>query len=281
MIKLIAKGMAIGIANVIPGVSGGTIAILLGVYDQLLLGFSDLATHPIKAITRIWPLLLGVALGILVSLFSIDYLLEVAPIPTTVFFVGLILGGFGPIHSQLPKKPWHLLESVLIGIPMIVVIALPLLAIGSGENLATNMHPLILLLMGVVGAATMVVPGVSGSMVLLILGYYQPVISLISSFIAALLALNFNALIPMLLPLIGFGVGILIGLIGISKLLTYLLDKQRSLTFLVIYGLLLGSPIAILIQLDFSTSNTWMIGSAVITLLLGIFASGKLSSIKD
>ena len=281
MISKILKGIAIGIANVIPGVSGGTIALLLGVYEDLIGGFGDLFTHPISAIKRLWSLLLGVGLGILLSLFTIDYLLAVAPIPTTVFFVGLILGGLGPINTELPKKPWGMIERLIVLLSIAIVVALPLIVIGTGgAPSATSLNPFILFLMGVIGAATMVVPGVSGSMVLLILGYYQPIIGLISSFIASVLALDISLVLSLFIPLLGFALGIAVGLVGISKLLTFLLKKQRDLTFLIIYGLLLGSPLAILIQVDFSTSTPWMIASAVVTLLLGIAAASYLSKIE-
>ena len=280
--KNVLKGIAIGIANVIPGVSGGTIAVLLGIYEWLLDGFGRLFSHPLQAIRTLFPVLLGIGIGVLLSLFTIDYLLEVAPIPTTVFFVGLILGGFGPISKQLPKKPWPWYHWNIVALPLLVVVGLPLLTlISDSPSVAPSMNVWVLFFIGVIAAATMVVPGVSGSMVLLILGYYQPVIDLISTFIRSVLSFDVNGIFSTFVPLLGFAIGIIFGLVSISKLLSWLLAKYHGLTFLGIYGLLLGSPLAILLQLDFSQPNPWMIGAALMTLILGIIASHKLSLIDE
>lgn len=279
--KNIFKGIAIGIANVIPGVSGGTIAVLLGIYEWLLDGFGQLLSHPVRALKTLFPILLGIGLGVLISLFTIDYFLEVAPMPTTVFFVGLILGGFRPITKELPAKPWPFHYWGIVAVPILVVVGLPVLSLlSSGTPVVPSLNIWVLFFMGIIAAATMVIPGVSGSMVLLILGYYQPVIDLIASFLQALLSLNFQSLFATGIPLVGFAIGIVFGLVGISKLLAFLLKKFHGLTFLAIYGLLLGSPIAIILQLDLTQPHPWMIAASVVTLILGIYSAGKLSLIE-
>lgn len=110
---------------------------------------------------------------------------------------------------------------------------------------ATPFNMVILFFVGVIAAATMVIPGVSGSLVLMILGYYYGIINTIKNFLEALKAMDFDALVNGTLVLAPFGIGILIGIVAIAKLIEYLFNKHSVMTYSAIFGLVMASPIAI------------------------------------
>ena len=99
----ILKGFVIGIANVIPGFSGGTMAVILKIYDRLIEGLSDVLKHPLKVIKDLWAIVLGLALGIVFAIFAVVTLLNKFPLPTTLFFVGLIIGSIPSIFKETTK----------------------------------------------------------------------------------------------------------------------------------------------------------------------------------
>jgi len=98
------KGIAIGIANIIPGFSGGTMAVILRVYERIIGTFSEIAKHPIKVIKDIWAIILGLAVGIVLAILTIVKLLELCPLPTLLFFVGLLLGAMPDLYNEYKKS---------------------------------------------------------------------------------------------------------------------------------------------------------------------------------
>lgn len=248
------KGVFVGIANVIPGVSGGTMAVSLGIYDKLISSISGIFKNIKASLLFLVPILLGAAIGVVGFSFAIEFLLESYTLPTCFTFVGLILGGL-PIlikrfKAGLKVQGGKITVSNILAFLILFAIAigLPMLK-GSKDaltNFDTNVITLIqLFLIGIVASATMVIPGVSGSLVMMVLGFYYGIINSINGFIGALKAFDMAEILHYCIILVPFGVGVLLGIFLIAKLIEYLFNKHTTTTYSAIIGLIAASPFAI------------------------------------
>ena len=236
-IKKIIAGIAVGIANVIPGISGGTIAVVFGVYSDLI-GAASLDIKTIKTNFKIYLCLFGgMGLGVLLfaRLFKLVY--ERFPVQTNFFFVGLIIGSIFIIFDLVREKEKEssftkVSKIVWFFIGLSIMLALYFFK-GAAASSATAIETLsfgnfiLLFLIGFAGAAAMVIPGISGSFLLLILGAYYTVIKAIT---------DFN--IPVLIPI---GLGVLAGFILSARLIGFLMEKFPKITYAFILGLVAGS----------------------------------------
>lgn len=242
-IILLIKGAFIGIANVIPGLSGGTIAITLGIYEILINSISNFFGNIKKNFKFLLLIGLGAGISILLTSKFIVFTLDEFPLPTTLFFIGLILGGVPLLTKKINKENKNVLNIMIFIISFIIVISFTLISIGGNAvNFDTLKFTNIILifLSGLIAAATMIVPGISGSFILMLLGYYKPIIETIGDLT------NFNNLIHNLTILIPFGIGAIIGIIIVSKIIGYLLDKYEEKTYFAIIGIIFASVIVIL-----------------------------------
>ncbi len=250
----ILKGIMIGIANVIPGVSGGTMAVSLGIYDRLIGSISGLLTSWKKSAAFLAPILLGACIGIVGFTYAIEYLLSRHTFITCMTFVGLILGGLPMLYQALRQKMSEsgsrigAVSVLAFLIAFAVSAGMPLLKEGEATLAAIPLsvsNMAILFILGVISSATMVVPGVSGSMMLMIFGYYYGIINTIKAFLDALRAFDMGGLTTGFLLLAPFGIGIILGIFLIARLITFLFDRYGVQTYCAILGLVVSSPFAI------------------------------------
>jgi putative membrane protein len=250
----VIKGIFMGVANIIPGVSGGTMAVSLGIYDKLISSISGFIKDWKKSCLTLLPILLGLVIGVVGSTYLIPYFLSEHTFVTCMTFIGMILGGLPILYTSMKDKMRETRKKLGAGnvfafiLLFALVVGLPMLGVGSETSdvlKATPFNMLILFFVGVIAAATMVIPGVSGSLVLMILGYYYGIINTIKNFLEALKAMDFDALVNGTLVLAPFGIGILIGIVAIAKLIEYLFNKHSVMTYSAIFGLVMASPIAI------------------------------------
>jgi len=248
------KGMFIGIANIIPGVSGGTIALTMGIYDKLIHAVSSLFKDWKNSLVTLLPIAMGVVVGLISFTYIIEYLLSSHTFITCMTFTGLILGGLPMIISQLKHNMRKAGRSVGISgvlaflILFAVAVILPLIGSGNAVLKTFTASPAIITTMffvGVIASATMVIPGVSGSLVMMILGYYYGILDTIKSFIEALKVYDVPVMINGFLILFPLGIGVLLGIFLISKLINLLFERYGVQTFCAILGLILSSPFAI------------------------------------
>lgn len=274
----IIKGILIGVANVIPGVSGGTMMVTMGVYEKILGAVNNLFKQFKKSLLTLLPLGIGLVLGIVVFSFVIPYCLEEYPFPTCFCFIGLIMGGVPFIVK--PAKESLVQEKKSISIVHILVFAaLFALAVGmalmnetAGGAETINLDfgmVCILFVIGLISAATMVVPGVSGSLVLMILGFYAGIMSSISGFIKSVLSFDITTAFHYAGVLIPFGIGIVVGIFAVAKLLEWLFTNYRSITYSGILGLIIASPIAIVIKMGHKNINPVTVILGVVLLVAG------------
>ena len=274
----IIKGMIIGIANVIPGLSGGTIAVSMGIYEKLIHTINNIFKTPFKCIKEIWTYIVGIGLGIVVAVFGITYLFEVSPIPTAMLFVGLVLGAIPTIGGKIDERNISKRDIITFVVFLAVIIAVPFLkGTVATINEGSITTYIIVFLLGIVAAATMVVPGVSGSMILMAFGYYEYIMSTISSFIKATVSFDFALAFDELLVLAPFGIGVLIGIIAIAKLIEWLLEHHEKTVYWGILGLLVASPFPIIINLDMSGISIVVAIVSVVACVVGAYSTMMLT----
>ena len=261
-IRLIGIGIILGVANVIPGVSGGTMAVVFNIYDRLI----GVITLNVRKIISEWrfilPLVLGMGLGIILFSKAITFLFQNYPVQTNWFFIGIILGSIPMLLKRLlaASKKGSGRRTVPLSAIVCGVVALAVMAVmtylevsESGAPIQTVLTPaLVVRLMVGLAFATiaMIIPGISGSFLMLVVGIYSTVIAAISD-------LN----IPLLVPAV---IGGVIGLLGGAKLVRLLMAKVPAQTYGAIMGLVLGSILVIFPGFGgFSTVATSLLAAAV------------------
>lgn len=235
--------MILGVANVIPGVSGGTMAVVFNIYDRLI----GVITLNVKKIVSEWkfilPLALGIVLGIILFSKVITFLFQNYPVQTNWFFIGIILGSIPMILKRMLVASRG--STGRKGLPLSVIVcglvALGVMAVmtylevsDAGAPIQTELTPVLTakLVVGLAcGTIAMIIPGISGSFLMLVVGIYSTVIAAIS---------DFN--IPLLIPAV---IGGVIGLLGGAKLVRFLMARVPAQTYGAIMGLVLGSILVI------------------------------------
>lgn len=272
----ILKGIIIGIANIIPGVSGGTMAVSMGIYDQIIGSVTNLFKQFKKSIITLLPYGIGMILAIVGLSFVIEPLFKYYPLQTSSLFVGLILGGLPIIMNKVKGKRFDVLDLLLFVLFFALIVGLQILGGQGGKdvNLEFSFFKMIeLFLIGVIASATMVIPGVSGSMVLMILGYYQPMIETINGFVKALSPFDWNALLHGAGVLVPFGIGVLVGIFAIAKIIEFLLARFERKTYYSILGLVIASPAAIYMGIGVGAITLGSVIVSVVTFIVGFFVA--------
>lgn len=230
-IILALKGIAIGVANAIPGVSGGTIAVITKIYDELLESITPNIKKLIKNMPFLLPVGIGMIIGILLAAKVLAFLFETYNVPTQLFFMGIILGSMPMIYQEATReKKLRLINIIpfLIGAGiMIGMFFIRTDNISSVDSSLTVGNAVLFVLSAFLAAVAMIIPGISGALVMKILGAYD----------AAIIALN-DMNIPVILL---FAVGAIVGIFVAAKVISMLLKKFRKETYCIIAGLIIGS----------------------------------------
>lgn len=272
LFKDILRGVVIGIANAIPGVSGGTMMVSMGIYDKLIYSVTHLFKQPVKSIKTLLPYFIGMAIGIVGLAFAIVAMFEHIPFQTCMLFIGLILGGVPILTGHLKGVRFNLSHAVVFLIFFGSIILLQIFG-GQGTDVALTVTPISLfklVLVGIVAAATMVIPGVSGSMMLMTMGYYYPVIGSVKDFITALVAFDAPKIIHICIILIPFGIGVVVGIFAVAKLIEMLMDKYEALTYCGIMGLVVASPVVILMSAPLAGMSVVTVLTGAVTFVVGV-----------
>jgi len=261
MLGIMLRGVAVGITEAVPGVSGSTVAMILGIYERLIYSLSILTTKQRKkAMPFLFMFVTGMIVGLVVAVFLIGYLLKNYRTPTFTFFMGIIIG-FLP---YLWKETRSLSNTKLnIKHYLIIFLFLSLVIFGQFLGDMTNMdlnslsltNYLFLTIIGLVASTALVLPGISGALILTIFGVYE---------------IATESLISRNLPVIlAIGIGVVFGVLFSSKLIRYLLINFKIETYSAMIGLVSGSIYAILYNLDNQFDNQTILLS-LITFFAGI-----------
>ena len=274
MIKSILKGMLIGIANIIPGVSGGTMMVSMGIYDKLIHCITHLFSEFKESVKFLFPIAIGMGIAIIASAFGLEWLFESFPVQANLLFIGLILGSL-PIMWKNVKgsrmKAGHLIAALAF-----FALVVGMAAFGGTEGAAANLtfsivNVLKLFLVGIVASATMVIPGVSGSMVLMLMGFYQPILSAITDFIEALTSFDMDGIFAGIGILAPFGIGVVAGVFAVAKVVEIIFEKFPLYAYWAIIGLVVASPVAIALMGGFAALSG-MGAMMIVHLLTGAVA---------
>lgn len=231
---LMLKGMGMGAADVVPGVSGGTIAFIVGIYDELINTIKSINLQSLKLLftfkfKEFWKAVNGNFLfslfaGIAISVFSlaklITYLLVAHPILVWAFFFGLVLASTWFVAKDIEGWNWKTVLSFIIG----AVIAYYITVVTPAET-PTNL--LFIFLCGAIAICAMILPGISGSFILVLLGKYHYIMDAVKGLDLLILCV--------------FGAGALVGITSFSRVLSYALKHFRNVTMAVLAGFMLGS----------------------------------------
>ena len=270
-IKLFFVGIILGVANIIPGVSGGTLAVVFNIYDRII----GLISLNIKKIFSEWKFILPIGLGMVSGIIGfskvITFLFENYPMQTNLFFVGIIAGSIPlvlrKINSSIQetqvkknKKPYvSTVISFLVALAIMIVMAF-FKDISGSSIIYTELSVKLfftLMISGAVGAVAMIIPGISGSFLMLALGTYATIIGSLS---------DFN--IPLMIPT---AIGILLGLLCGAYLVRTLMEKVPAQTYGSILGLVVGSIFTVFPFVLFASCLQNLTGS-IITLITGILS---------
>jgi len=276
----IFRGMVIGLSNVIPGVSGGTMMVSMGIYDKLIMVLTHFVKKFKEAVMLVLPIGIGMILAIALfsKLFS-EVLFPNYPLQTNLFFIGLIIGSLPIMYKKVKGK--KIKVSSILAFALFFVLVVGMAMLGEGEDTGADitlsfMMIVKLFAVGVVAAATMVIPGVSGSMVMMILGYYTTIIDTISAFINALLAFNMAEIIACCIILAPFGIGVVVGIVAVAKLIEFIFKRYSQLAYWAIIGLVIASPFAILLMMGSVAIGVVEILTGIVMLAVGFVISMKL-----
>ncbi len=234
--KNFAMGAGIGVAMIIPGVSGGTIAVLFNVYEKLIGAISDLRKDFKNSFFFLLPIALGALCGIAALYFPLKYAIQYAPVPTILLFAGLMTGSLPKLFKDTRKNGFKPTDFIALILPLALVVGICFIPALGQADLSESMlwwGYVVLVLIGALASCALVVPGVSGSLLLLIFGYYQPILDVISQI--------FSDFPHSLLVLALFAAGLIAGFFSIAKLMKLLLKKFPRATGWAIMGFVLGS----------------------------------------
>lgn len=249
-IILFIKGVVLGVAFVIPGVSGGTLAVLMGIYEELIEAASNFYKSIAdfkKYIMYLLPIGLGVVFSVAVFAKLIKFGLDKAPIITILIFLGMIIGGIPALVRNVKGTKTNLKDMTLMLVGLIIVISMLIFHKSNSNVVLTNMSIggyITLFLVGAIAAVTMVVPGISGSFTLMLIGYYEPILNLVNDIT------SFKNLGPNLILIFIFMLGVFIGIIFISKIIEWCLKHYKRETYYAIIGFVLSSIISVIYEVS-------------------------------
>lgn len=271
--ELVLKGFIIGSSMSVPGVSGGTMAILLGIYDKLIGAISNF-WKDIKGNTILLvKFCIGSGLGIGTLAFVIKWLLERFPLPVSFFFLGAVIGGIPALYKKTKEVKFRISSALYFLSGLAIVIAIGFLPAGNFNiSRGTSLfHYFLVLLTGIIIALALVLPGISTSHMLLVLGMYDTMLSAITNFDVVYIGV--------------LGVATVIGIFLITKPLEWTMNKFPHQTYNMIIGFVLGSTFEIfrdkiIPAIPANTDALWWIFSILmcaLTFILGFFAIQSLS----
>lgn len=272
MLGIMWRGMAVGVTEAVPGISGSTVAMILGVYERFIYSLSMLTTKKRrKSLPFLFLFGTGMVLGFIFAIFLIGYLLKTFRAPTLLFFVGIIVG-FLPYlwkdtrNLSITKLGIKHYAIIFLSIGVVVISQL----LGNMSNIdlinLTLTDYFLLGMIGLVASTALLLPGISGALILTIFGVYE---------------FAMESLIMRNLPVVfAIGTGVLIGILFSSKFIRYLLSHYKLETYCAMIGLVSGSIFAILYNLD-TYFDTQTLIISMISFLAGVISLVVLEQIQE
>ena len=271
--KEVAKGgvlgLFIGLAIIVPGVSGSAVAIIFRLYEKLLYAFGNIIKQFKKCIRFLVPILIGAVIGLIVGFLGVQALINIIPFAIVALFAGLMLGAFPAVTDQIKGEKITVPRAALFLIGLAVPIAFSAIScnIATGDAVLENAqwyHYILFLVLGYVVAITQLVPGLSATAILMMFGYFTPLVNSIS--------VTYWGTNPSVFIIYAcLAVGFIAGLLTVSKGMSKLLEKRRAPTFFTVAGMSLGSIITMFYNTDMlGVYSGWGVGFMWWELVVGI-----------
>ncbi len=271
--KEVAKGgvlgLFIGLAIIVPGVSGSAVAIIFRLYEKLLYAFGNIIKQFKKCIHFLVPILIGAVIGLIVGFLGVQALINIIPFAIVALFAGLMLGAFPAVTDQIKGEKITVPRAALFLVGLAVPIAFSAIScnIATGDAVLENAqwyHYILFLVLGYVVAITQLVPGLSATAILMMFGYFTPLVNSIS--------ITYWGTNPSVFIIYAcLAVGFIAGLLTVSKGMSKLLEKRRAPTFFTVAGMSLGSIITMFYNTDMlGVYSGWGVGFMWWELVLGI-----------
>ena len=267
-LSLILKGIVLGTSFILPGVSGGVLSVVMGIYDKLIEAvshFYESWANFKKYFNFLFFLGVGGIISVLILTNVIEFALNKIPVITILLFVGLIVGGVPQLFNKIKNEvSFGNILLMFIGIGLLVIMSF---ATGGAGNQVIDTSLISMIKMfgiGVLSSATIVIPGVSGSFLLMVIGYYEPLLRIVNEIT------SFTNLYNNIIVMIPLGIGLVLGAILIARVIDFCLKKYPVKTYYVIIGFVIASIIEVFLSV-FEYSYT--IPTIIIGLILMVFSS--------
>ena len=277
--KSAVLGFFVGLAVIVPGISGSTVAIIFKLYDQFLYALGNLFKQFKKCFAFLLPIGVGLAVGVLLGFLTVKQLLDILPFAIVGLFSGLMVGAFPAVKDELKGAEWNVKRIVLFCVGVLTPVLIGVLSAilegnAGGENADkfASVQPLQVALSLVIGYAlgiTQIVPGLSASAVLMAIGWFSSLMNSVS--------LHYWLENPaVFLVYFGLGIGLVLGVLTFSKLLTFAFQKARHTAYSLIVGLSLGSILSMFCNGDIvAVYASWAVnGVAWLDIILGAVLFG-------
>lgn len=258
--NLFFKGILIGLGKIIPGVSGSMIAVSLGVYDKMINSISNIFVDFKNSAIFLFKIGLGIMLSILLMSKLLILALNNFYLPTILLFIGLIIGGI-PQLIKTAKEKISIINVGLLIFPLILFLVIDIFTSKVNINIEMNIFNMIWL--GILEAISMIIPGISGTAIMLMLGVYEGILNMFTD-------------INKMLFLIFFIIGVLLGVVLCSKIISRILGKHKISFYYLIIGFIFSSLLILLRQTLNFDGNPVLLFIGIIMLMVGIISSYKL-----
>lgn len=259
-LKRFLAGMGIGAGAAIPGVSGAAVAVIFKVYEDIISAVNNFRKQFGFAIKVLIPILLGIICAVIPCIYLFSLAFEHLMFVLICIFAGFLIGSFPSITDKVKGVKPNKLQVMLIITGFLFVITLGVLSVAFGDKLNigglfVNINNnwwlyLVLIPVGVLAAVALTVPGLSGSLILLVIGFYRPLVDSVKTWGGNCLKGDWSMVGPLFGVLGTFALGCLVGVVLVSKIMTYLLAKHRDSTFFTIIGFILGSICVLFFNYD-------------------------------
>lgn len=279
-IKALILGVLIGLAVILPGISGATLAIIFGLYSAMIYSFGNILKHFKQCFLFLLPIGIGIAIGFIMGFLFVQKVFDLRPFIIICLFAGLMIGSFPAVYDEIRGIKWNLKRIALFVLGVLIPVAIGIISITIQTSSSDPIIPTITLMIaylviGFVVSLTQIIPGLSCSALLMAFGQFG---AILASVHLSYLKENPLVLLPLALLAIGFAIGIVV----FSKLLNKLFEKQKDNTFTIIVGLSVGSIITMFLNPDiYAIYTSWKttnevlmsLGIGIILLSLGLVIS--------
>lgn len=279
-VKDFLVGALIGVMSMLPGASGGTMAVVFGIYERLIADVADIRHKLLKDLRFIVPVAVGIVLGLVVCAVGLDALLQNWEVPMMFFFAVLILCQIPDIYKlsagDQGEKPSRTNIAACVAGFIIMLLFLAIDGIETDAGLSfTDMgvsDVILLFIIGVVIALSKVVPGLSGASILLAIGLYIPLMDLIGD-------TDLSSLMDRAAALIPIGVGLIVGVLGLAKVVDWFFTKYHRSSYFFILGMTGGSIVTVVVQALEGMDGTSQIAACVVAIVAGLVLGYVISRI--